>query len=402
MLEHIIEFGIRLHQASLEAQVESSVILVHLVVFGRVFLPNRFCVGEVESTRMLLVEGLHIGNELYSLVVVLDLVIPNKRSALFNDSGDLDGIDEVIGYVGHNLCEYDLVDAREALGVSYIGYLVVAETHCELCFFLDTTGYLIELVVLIGVRPIGHKIVAVGLVRHRYEKVKTFEKLHSHASCRSGEKDMYCQTVNARFVLEVSCALVCHLPKGIFCSVGYEVLINAVEVIIKTCRKNTTKDVARYCCFDTAECRHNCQVELCRRSRCLGLCHDLRTSGLCVEEFSVFFDLLSHSRSRADLHFIHPHGYEVGSEFLAIELCIHQPIVIGVIDSERIIDEQVRGSVIVDQLLHGKGIVACESYDGYSVDGDLIELVLELSILVVPKNDTTKIEFGQGCSKSAI
>ena len=56
----------------------------------------------------------------------------------------------------------------------------------------------------------------------------------------------------------------------------------------------------------------------------------------------------------------------------------------------------------MDQLLHGKCVVAGESYDGYAIDDDIIELVLELSILVVPKNDTTKIEFGQGCSKSAI
>ena len=152
---------------------------------------------------------------------------------------------------------------------------------------------------------------------------------------------MYSQARELRLVLKVSCSLIYHLPEGFVCSIGYEVLINGVVFLVKTCRKDTTKDIAVDRCLDTAKCRHYCHMKLCRCGRCLCLCYDLCTSGLCIEEFSVSLDLLSHSRGGVDLHFIHPHGDKVGSEFLAIELYIHQPIVIGIVDGERIIDKQI-------------------------------------------------------------
>ena len=110
-------------QALRIALMEFPVIGVHNIVFRRIFLPHFRRLHGVESGRVFLEEGLHLGYLQDAFIVVLHIVVPDAGTALLYGLGDRVHVDDVVADLSHQLHEDDLVNARENLGLHQIGHL---------------------------------------------------------------------------------------------------------------------------------------------------------------------------------------------------------------------------------------------------------------------------------------
>ena len=60
-------------------------------------------------------------------------------------------------------------------------------------------------------------------------------------------------------------------------------MIQSIAVFIKTSTEDALYDLIRLSFFQTTDCRHHCQVQLCRIGRCFGLCHNPCTAVFCIK-----------------------------------------------------------------------------------------------------------------------
>ena len=116
VLEQIIQQNIGSLQALLEAQMEQSVIGIHLIVAFRVFFPDTFCFCGMETGGMFLEETLHIRHLQDTVIKVLKRLIPCASSPLFNGRSYGIHINDMVADLCHQLCQNHFVDARKTLG----------------------------------------------------------------------------------------------------------------------------------------------------------------------------------------------------------------------------------------------------------------------------------------------
>ncbi len=104
-----------------------------------------------------------------------------------------------------------------------------------------------------------------------------------------------------------------------------------------------------------------------------------------------------------DLHLVHPHGDLIRPELLAVQLHVQQPVVLFGLIGQRAIDQVAAGGVIHRQQLLGIEVVGTGQLQNLRAgDGQGIDLILELSVLVISHDDPALIEFRQGCRELAV
>ena len=104
VLEQIVKQDIGNSQALLEAQMEQTVIGIHLIVAFRVFFPDAFCFCGMESGRVFLEEALHICHLQDTIIEILKRLIPRAGSPLFNGRCDRIHINDMVADLYHQLC----------------------------------------------------------------------------------------------------------------------------------------------------------------------------------------------------------------------------------------------------------------------------------------------------------
>ena len=208
---------------------------------------------------------------------------------------------------------------------------------------------------------------------------------------------------NIPVLFAITGSLANHCPKRIVCSIIHELLIQRIVVFIETGTEDTLYNLIRLSFFQTADCRHHCQMQLCRIGRCFGLCHDPCTAVFCIKKFAVMFYLFAHRKARYQPHFIHPDGNEVGTELLAVQFYIHEPVIIRSVKRQRIINQIIGSQVVMgEQLFHHESIASCQSNDFCIIQLNLIQLILKLPILVMPEDNAAVIIFRQRQRKPSI
>ena len=120
-----------------------------------------------------------------------------------------------------------------------------------------------------------------------------------------------------------------------------------------------------------------------------------------VKEFCVQFYRLTHRRTCLNIHLIHASGDEVGTVLFTEFFNIQQPIILWVNIREGVINQIIACEIIMQkQLFHGKVVRAGELENCYIRDGKLVKHRLELSVLVLPKDDPPLIELRQRGGKT--
>ena len=138
VLEQIVKQDIGSLQALLEAQMEQTVIGIHLIVAFRVFFPDAFCFSGMESSRMFLEEVLHIRHLQDTVIEILKRLIPCTGSPLFYGGSNRVHINDMVADLCHQLCQNHFIDTRETFGSCQI-------VHCQLLKPLMQTGFILNI-----------------------------------------------------------------------------------------------------------------------------------------------------------------------------------------------------------------------------------------------------------------
>ena len=118
--------------------MEQTVIGIHLIVAFRVFFPDAFRFGGMESGRVFLEEALHIRHLQDTVIEILKRLIPRTGSSLFNGGSNRIHINDMVADLCHQLCQNHFVDAREALSSCQI-------VHHQLFKPLMQTGFIFNI-----------------------------------------------------------------------------------------------------------------------------------------------------------------------------------------------------------------------------------------------------------------
>ena len=198
-------------------------------------------------------------------------------------------------------------------------------------------------------------------------------------------------------------ALTDHHPEGFGDIVVDKFLPDGVFLHIKSSLQHSFHDLRRLRLLDIRQRGHDGHLQLGRLGGCRTLCHHLVSTALGFEELSVHLESLPQGRRLRDLHLVHPHGDLIRPELLAIQLHIQQPVILFILIAERAIDQVAAcGVVHRQQLLSIEVVGAGQLQDLRADNGQGIDLILELPVLVIPDDDPSFIEFRQGCRELAV
>ena len=186
LLEKVIQDLVGDGQAAVKAQMELTVVGVHLIVISSIGFPNLMRLRQMESGGMVMEELLHIGNLQQALIVAAHCIVPSQSSTLFDNAADGIHIDDIVTDVLHQEFQHALVDAGEALGIHQILHRHLHEAVAESCFVFHKAGNLIQALFISRLEPIGNHIIAVGLVGHGDKTVQTNQELGTHCPGRRG------------------------------------------------------------------------------------------------------------------------------------------------------------------------------------------------------------------------
>ena len=201
----------------------------------------------------------------------------------------------------------------------------------------------------------------------------------------------------------VSGALCHHAPECLVDAVVHELLIDRIAVLQKPCLQHGLDDGVRLGILQACQCRHNSHLQLGRRSRSDRLSGHLVPAGLRIEELPVLLEAAPERRRLGDAHLVHPHGDQIGTELLTVQLHVQQPVILVGLIGEGTVHQIVAGGIVHgQQLLHIEVVGAGERDDLGPAQRDLIQFVHELLILVDPDDDPALIELRQRCRKPTV
>ena len=403
MGEQVGQFLVIILQALGIALMELPVIGVHDVVFRRVFLPHFCRLHSMEPCGVFLEEGLHLGNLQDAFIVVLHIVVPDTGTAFFHGLGDRVHVNNVVADLGHQLHEDNLVDAWEDLSLHQIGHLQLHEPLRELQLIFHVCRDLIYVLGILAVHPVGHEVIAIRLMRGRDEHLQTAKELLPHRSGGCRQENMRGQLGEVGIHVLVSDALCHHAPECLVDAVVHELLIDRIAVLQKPCLQHGLDDGVRLGVLQACQCRHDGHLQLGRRSRSDRLSGHLVPTGLRIEELPVLLEAAPERRRLGDAHLVHPHGDQISTEFLTVQLHVQQPVILVGLVGEGTVHQIVAGGIVHgQQLLHIEVVGAGERDDLGPAQRDLVQLVHELLILVDPDDNPALIELRQRCRKPTI
>ena len=217
----------------------------------------------MEARSVIVEECLHVGNMENTLVIAGNCVIPHHRATLFYNSADSVHIDDIVADVLHKMFQNALVDAREALCILQIFNLHIIKALAQPCLVLYETGNLIQTVTVIGLEPVGHQVIAVGLMWCGNKTVQSDQKLGTYGSSGGCQHNVCCQTSEVNIVtLGISGGLRHHNPKGILGAIFCEILIDAVAAQFKRLTEDCADNTCRLRILQTTDGCHDCQMQL--------------------------------------------------------------------------------------------------------------------------------------------
>ena len=195
-------------------------------------------------------------------------------------------------------------------------------------------------------KPLRNKIIAICLMRHGNKAIQSSKIFLPHSTSSSGQQQMNCQPSEVWFFLCKSAALANHRPKCTVSMIFYKILINGIAIQIQSGTEHTTENHIRLCIFQSADCRHDRHVQLCRSCRNFILCADFQSAIFRIEISTVILDLLPHGRIRCKTHLIHPDGNQVCPELLTVKFHIQKPVIIRTVIDTRTVNQIVCGQII--------------------------------------------------------
>ena len=214
---------------------------------------------------------------------------------------------------------------------------------------------------------------------------------------------MSCQSSKVRFFLSKAASLANHHPERTICMIFYEILINSIVLQIQSGTEHTAENPVRLCVFQSADCRHNSHVQLCRGCRNFILCADFQAAVFRIKIGTIILDLFPHGRIRCKPHLIHPNGNQVCPELLTVKLHIQKPVIIQAVIDTRTVNQIIGGQIVCrKQFLYGKRIIASQCNHLCIFQNHSVQLILKFLIFIVPEDDTTLVKLRQRCSKSAV
>ena len=116
------------------------------------------------------------------------------------------------------------------------------------------------------------------------------------------------------------------LPEGFDAAKLADVLQDAVCLLIETCSKDGDDDILRGAFAQTAENRHNVNVELERRLIVPPDLAQLLTAFLVLKKLGIELDRLPHSSRRCNIQLVHLHRDKIRAEGLTVIFNVLKPI----------------------------------------------------------------------------
>ena len=308
--------------------MEQTVIGIHLVIAFRVFFPDTLCFCGMESGRVFLEKALHIRHLQDTVIEILKRLIPRTGSPLFNGRSNRIHVNNMVADFCHQLCQNHFVDARKALSSCQIVHGQLFKTLMQTYFILNIPSHIIQLLNVLTMKPFRNEIITICLMRHGNKTVQSGKIFLPHGTGSSGQQQMNCQPTKVWFFLFKSASLANHRPKRTVSMIFYEILINSIVLQVQSGTEHIAENHIRLCVLQSADCRHDRHVQLCRGCRNFILCADFQSAVFRIEISTVILDLLPHGRIRCKTHLIHPDGNQVCPELLTVKLHIQKPVII--------------------------------------------------------------------------
>ena len=186
LLEKVIQNLVGDSETAVKAQMELTIVGIHLIVISSIGFPNLVRLRQMEAGSVVMEELLHIGNLQQTLIVAAHSIVPSQSSTLFDNATNSVHIDNIIADVLHQELQHTLVDAGEAFGIHQIFHCHLHKAVAKASFVLNETSNLIQALVVSRLEPIGNHIIAVGLVRNRNEAVQSDQEFGAHSPGRCG------------------------------------------------------------------------------------------------------------------------------------------------------------------------------------------------------------------------
>ena len=262
-LEQVIQVGVGLFQAALEAKMELPVGLIHPVVIRSVFFPDRLGVHRMEPCRMFQIKGLHICHLNQALIVTGHPAIPGRGAAFFRCIPDFVHRNDLVPNFLHQGGQNAFVNAREALGVRQIVHRQAGKALAQPGFCLSIAGQFVQLGLVVAVEPVRHKVIAVSLMGCGYHPIQPRQKILVHGPGGRRQQNMGDQMAQMTVIaLLIPGGLRYHYPERLVCPIGYKALVDAVGVPVQAGTQNCFDDLIWLAVTTAGQHCHHCKVHL--------------------------------------------------------------------------------------------------------------------------------------------
>ena len=382
--------------------MELPIVGVHPVIIRCVLRPDLMRLNGMETGRVLHKECLHVGNLKQAVIIAGHAVIPDHCPALFNGSLDDIYLNDMITDFLHQSRQDTFIDAREHFRIHQILNSRFTEALRQTGFIFDVPGNFIELHVVLAMEPVRNEVIAIGLMWSGNKCIQSRQMILMHRPRSSGQQHVDRKSSKVGIItFAVSGRLRDHDPKRLVRAVCQEALIDTIRVQIQSGMNNCLDDFVGLNVIAPSKRGHDSKVHLrSRRDAATELLNRIAAI-LCTEELPIVLHLISDNRRSRQAHLIHPNRIEIGTELLAVNLHIDQPVIIILHERPRIIDKEVCGQVILAKLLlDSKRIVASQHNDFHTVQRKILQLVFKFPVFVVPEDDSALIELRQRSSET--
>ena len=251
--------------------------------------------------------------------------------------------------------------------------------------------------------PVGNKVKAIRLMGRGNQRLQAGEGVLTHRAGCGGEEQVRRQVAQIGIRIPVARSLPDHAPEGVGDIIAVKLLPDGVVLHVQPGLQHSLHNLIGLCFFDASQRGHNRHLQLRRFGRRGALRGNLIPAPLCLEELPVLLEGFPQGGRLRNLHLVHPHGDLIRPEFLAVKRHIQQPVVFLRIIGQRAIDQVVAGWVVRRQQLLGIEVIAASQLQHFGiVEGEPVDLLLELPILVIPDDNPAFVEFRQGSRKLAV
>ena len=400
--EEIRQFDIIFLQARRIAAMELPVVCIHEIILRGVLLPDLRRLHGMETGSMGFEEGLHAGDLKKPLIVVPEILIPGTDAPLLHRFRDHDIINDMVPDLGHKLNQNHFIDTGENLRVQKIGDLQLhkALRELETCFHLRPN--IPEGIRVLRADPIGNEVVAPRLMNNRNEGLQPGKMLLTHGTGRGRQKDMRRERFQIMLTLKAG-PLLRQLPECIHEIITGKLLIPRILLRIQAVGKDRLQQRRRLCLIAAKQYRHHGKHQLARIHRRRRYHRETCPILLTIEERTEALHAAAQSGCLLKMQLIHPHGNQVRTELLAVELHVQKPVRLQRLIGQRTIEQIIAVGIIHSQrLLHLEAVGTGQGKQLRPIHLNGIQLIFKLTILVIPYDNSALIELRQRLRKPAV